>query len=120
MFWIRSGGLDGLGGRIGRTFLMIASDYFRPSFNGGLCDKVLPAADFDALDVRPSRSTALAADAAFADETFFGALVCDKALPLDVLVFALVEEDFRVDEAARAGPFPVTFDFDMAGLLVKI
>ena len=80
---------------------------------------MLPAADFEALDVRPSRRTELAADAAFAEETFFGALVCDRALPLDVLDFAPVEEDFRVDDAARAAPVRVTLVLGMAGLLVK-
>lgn len=118
MFCMRSGGLGGLGGRIG-LILFMTQPYFRPFFEEGLWDNVLPAAAFEAFEVRPSRSTPLAAEAAFAEVTFLGAFVCDKALPLEALVFAPVDADRRVEEAERAAPFPVTFDFDMAGLLLK-
>ncbi len=78
---------------------------------------MLPAADFDALLVRPSRNVFDAALAAFADEVFFGALRCDKALPEDVFVdlaVLLLRSVFDADEPAF---FPVTF-LPMINLLV--
>ena len=73
--------------------------------------KALPAADFDALLVLPSRRTADAAFAAFGDVTRFGALVCDSALPAAVFDFTPVEEERSVFDELRAAAGRVTFDF---------
>ena len=70
---------------------------------------MLPAADFDALLVRPSLNVFEAALAAFAEEGFLGALRCDKALPDDVLVALAVLLLRRVFEADEPAFFPVTF-----------
>lgn len=70
---------------------------------------MLPAADFEALLVRPSRNVFDAAVAAFVEVVFLGALRCDKALPEDVFVVLpvlLLRSVFDADEPAF---FPVTF-----------
>lgn len=78
-------------------------------------DNALPAADLEALLVRPSRIVLDAAEAAFAEVVFLGALVWLKALP--DAVFELLPEDLlvRVFDALDAAFFPVTF-FGMPGL----
>lgn len=75
----------------------------------GVCARVLPAADFDALPVLPSLRTLDAALAALGEVCFRGAFVCDKALPDDVLVVLPVDLLLNVAEALLATPFPVTF-----------
>lgn len=50
-------------------------------FRFGVCDKAEPAADLEALLVRPSRSAFEAALAALVLVCFFGALVWLNALP---------------------------------------
>ena len=57
------------------------------------CAKALPAADFEALLVRPSFNTDEAALAAFVEVVFLGALVWANALPAAVLDFAPVDFD---------------------------
>ena len=72
-------------------------------------ESALPAADLEALLVRPSRNVFDAAVAAFVEVVFFGALRCDKALPEDVFVVLpvlLLRSVFDADEPAF---FPVTF-----------
>ncbi len=71
----------------------------------------LPAADFDALLVRPSRITAEAALAALGEVTRLGALVCDNALPAAVFDFEPVEGVRSVFDELRAAAGRVTFDF---------
>jgi hypothetical protein len=66
---------------------MVRSPFYFVFFVEGLCAKALPAADFDSLLVRPSNNTFDAAEAAFADVNFSGALVCDSALAAAVLDF---------------------------------
>ena len=73
------------------------------------CASALPAADFDDLLVRPSRSTFDAALAARAEVCFLGAFRCDKALPpadFDAVPVALLRIVF--DAAFAAFPL-VTF-----------
>jgi len=62
------------------------------------------------LLVRLSRNTFEAADAAFDDVTFFGAFVCDSALPPAVLDFLPVLELRSVFEALDAAFGLVTFN----------
>jgi len=78
-------------------------------------DNALPAADFEALLVRPSRRVLDAAEAAFAEVVFLGALVWLKALPDDVFELLPVDLLVRVFDALEAAFFPVTF-FGMSGL----
>lgn len=82
-------------------------------FEGGRWARALPAALLDALAVRPSRSTELAAVAALAEVTFAGALVCARALPPDVFARPPVDFERSVAEAARAAWPLVTFGFDI-------
>lgn len=70
--------------------------------------KALPAALFEVLLVLPSRRTAEAMEAAFADVVLAGALRCDNALPPAVLDFEPVEELLIVLEPADAACLPVT------------
>lgn len=93
-------------------------DHFPPLFEEGRWERVLPAADFEAFDVRPSRSTLLAADAAGADVTRVGLPVWANALPLEVFVFVPVLADLSVEDADRDADFPVSFDFVMTGFLI--
>lgn len=69
---------------------------------------MLPAAVFDLALVRPSRKVLDAAEAAFVEETRFGAFVWDNALPAEVFDFLLVSDARRADDAALAAFFPVT------------
>ena len=78
------------------------------------CARALPAADFDALLVRPSRRVLEAAEAAFELVCFFGALRWDNALPAADLDFLPVEPDRIVFDALLAALFPVTFLFAMS------
>lgn len=75
-----------------------------------LCDRALPAADFDAALVRPSRRTFEAARAADAEVTFFGAFLCESALPAARLDVALADLLRRVFDAFEAALRLVTFD----------
>jgi hypothetical protein len=72
------------------------------------CESALPAADFDALLVRPSLSVFDAAVAASLDVDFDGAFVCERALPAADFDFALVDLLERVSEALEAAVLPVT------------
>jgi len=63
----------------------------------------------DAALVRPSRSVLDAAEAAFAEVTFLGALRWERALPPAVLDFLPVDPLRIVLDAAVAALFPVTF-----------
>ena len=74
----------------------------------------------DAALVRPSRSVLDAAEAAFAEVTFLGALRWERALPPAVLDFLPVDPLRIVLDAAVAALFPVTFDFAIADSFVDI
>lgn len=76
-----------------------------------VCAKALPAADFDALLVRPSSKTFEAAEAALADVCFAGAFRCDNALPPAVFDFEPVDLLRIVLDALLAAVLPVTFLF---------
>lgn len=76
----------------------------------GLCERALPAADFDFLLVLPSRRTLEAALAAFLEVTFFGALVWDRVLPEAVFDLLPVFLFRRVFEALLAALGRVTLD----------
>src|SRR5688572_10888197 len=75
------------------------------------CVNALPAADFDAFEVRPSRSTCDALVAAAAEVCFFGALVCASALPAADLELAPVDLPDSVLGALLAADFDVTSFF---------
>jgi len=62
---------------------------------------VLPAPDFDGLDVPRCWSAELAAEATLGDVTSAGALRWDNALPADDFEFEPVELDRNVGDAAR-------------------
>lgn len=83
--------------------------FFLPA--DGFCDKELPAADFDALLVRPSFKTDDAALAALGEVTFAGALVWESALPAAVFEVNPALPLRRVLEALLAAFGLVTFDF---------
>jgi hypothetical protein len=68
----------------------------------------LPAADFESLEVRPSRSVFDAAFAAADDVVFSGALRWDSALPAADLEALPVEELDRVFDPLRAAGLEVT------------
>lgn len=72
---------------------------------------MLPAADFDALLVLPSRKTFDAALAALFEVTLLGAFVWDKALPAAVLDLRPVDLLLSVFDAFLAAFGLVTFDF---------
>ena len=78
---------------------------------------MLPAADFDFLLVLSSRRTLDAALAALFEVTFFGAFVCDRALPAEVLDFDPVDLLRSVFDAFFAAFGLVTFDFAIFILL---
>ena len=91
------------------------SPYFLPFFfRDGVCAKALPAADLDALLVRPSDSVLEATDAAFLLVCFFGAPVWANALPAADLDFLPVDLDVSVCEAFLATDLLVTFLFFLA------
>jgi len=71
------------------------------------CDKVLPAADFDAADVRPSRNTFDAADAAVREVDSFGLCACVNALAAAVFDALPVLEELNTFAAALAALGPV-------------
>jgi hypothetical protein len=75
------------------------------------CVSALPAADFEAFAVRPSRSTCDALVAAAAEVCFFGALACASALPAADFEFAPVDLLDSVFEALFAADFEVTSFF---------
>lgn len=84
------------------------SDLIYLFFGAGFWLSALPAADFESLDVRPSRSVFEAAFAAAEDVDFPGALRWDRALPAADLEALPVEELERVFEALRAADLEVT------------
>ena len=88
----------------------LVSDYFF-FLDEGLWARVLPAADFDALLVLPSRRTFDAALAALFEVTLLGAFVWDKALPAAVLDLRPVNLLRSVFDALLAAFGLVTFDF---------
>ncbi len=70
-------------------------------------ESALPAADFEAALVRPSRNTPEAALAACGDVVLFGALVCERALPAALRDLAPVEPLVSVFDAFDAALPPV-------------
>jgi hypothetical protein len=86
---------------------------YRVFFPDGLCANALPAAAFESLLVRPSRSTLEASFAAGAEVTFFGALVCESALPAAVFDLGAELVFVNVFDALVAAFDPVTFAFVM-------
>ena len=81
------------------------------------CVNALPAADFDAFAVRPSRNTCDALVAAAADVCYSGALACASALPaadLDLLPVDLLESVF---DALLAADRDVTSFLAMGNVL---
>ncbi len=68
---------------------------------------VLPAADFDAFDVRPSRNVSEAADADFSLDCRFGVPVWESALADEVLVLLPVLVLRSVFDALDAAFLPV-------------
>ena len=62
----------------------------------GLCERVLPAADFDSFLILPSRRTFEAALAALFEVPFFGVLVSERALPEAVFDIFLVFLVFKI------------------------
>lgn len=77
-------------------------------------ERALPAADFDALLVRPSLSVLAAADAAFLLVCLGGALVWERALPAEAFDVLPVDLDVKVWEALLAACLLVTFVFLLA------
>lgn len=77
----------------------------------GVCDKALPAADFDVFDVRLSLSVFDAAVAARVDVCLGGAFLCESALPPAVFELAPVDLLVKVFDAALAAEFDVTLMF---------
>jgi len=77
----------------------------------GVWARALPAADFAALEVLPSRNVADAALAALELVCRFGAPVWDKALPDKALDLAPVLLLVSVFEALDAALVPVVFLF---------
>lgn len=80
-------------------------------FLDGVCARALPAADFDALEVRPSRRVLDAAEAAACPVWRFGVPVCERALPEDFFVDLAVLLFVSVLEALEAAFLPVVFVF---------
>ena len=70
---------------------------------------MLPAADFDALLVRPSLNVFDAALAAGLEVCFFGAFRWESALPAEAFDVFPVDLLRNVFDALLAAPFPVTF-----------
>ena len=79
-----------------------------------VCANALPAADLEALLVRPSESVFEAAEAAFLPVCFFGAPVCDNALAAADLDFLPVDLEVSVFEAFLATDLLVTLLFLLA------
>jgi hypothetical protein len=80
---------------------------------------VLPADDFDVLEVALLLKTFEAAVAALVPVCFFGAFVCDNALPADVFTSLLVEV-FNVFDALLATLGLVTFLFILFSMKTQI
>lgn len=87
--------------------MLCGADYFFRFPLEGVCDRVLPAADFDAFEVRPSRSVFDAALAALLPVWRLGVPVCDRALPEEVFVVLLVLLLLIVFEAFDEALLPV-------------
>lgn len=83
------------------TRVRISVTHFRPPLLAR-CDNALPAADFEALLVRPSLRVLDAAVAAPDPVCFFGALTCDNALPAAFLEWDPVEILVNVFDALLA------------------
>ena len=79
------------------------------------CDSALPAADFEALLVRPSRSVDDAFDAAFRDVSRSGVPVWESALPAAPLDLVEVEPLVSVFDAVVAAFLPVSLDMRTPG-----
>ena len=103
-----------LGRRVRYFFLPLPRpvDFDLP-LEGGFCESALPAAVFEVLLVRPSRSVFEAAEAALGDVTFLGAFRCDSALPPAVFDVFPVDLLRRVLDALVAALPPVVFRFVM-------
>lgn len=71
------------------------------------CDRALPAADFDAAEVRPSRKTLEAALPAAREVDSLGLWACVKALAAAVFDALPVLEEFSTFAAAVAALEPV-------------
>ena len=69
------------------------------------CASALAAADFESLLVRPSLRIFDAAEASDSDIVFFGALICDNALPAAVFVLVPDSGFFNAFDALDAA-FP--------------
>jgi hypothetical protein len=81
-------------------------------------DRVLPAADFDALEVLPSLKVLDAALAALVEVCFLGAFVWDKALPEDAFEVLPVDLLLSVFDALDAAFLPVTFLLGIISILI--
>lgn len=77
----------------------------------GVCESVLPAADFDFFEVLPSRKVLEAALAAFLPVCLFGVPVWDRALPDEVLDFDPVPLLVRFFDALEDAFLPVVLLF---------
>jgi len=77
-------------------------------FDDGRCDRALPAADFDGLDVHRFWSAELAAEEALGDVTLTSALRWDNALPAADFDFEPFALDRNVEDAARPADVLVT------------
>lgn len=97
--------------RYARSGPWIHFSYYRFPFRGAVCARALPAADFEARLVLPSRRVFEAALAAALDVCFAGAFLCESALPAVFFDFAPVEVDRSVFDAFDAAALPVTFRF---------
>ncbi len=89
-------------------------------FDDGRCDRALPAADFDGLDMRRCWSAEPAAEAALGDVAFAGALRCDNALPAADFDFGPVELDRNVEDAARRAGVLVTLALAILASWLKV
>lgn len=76
----------------------------------GAWASALAAADFDAALVRPSRRVDDALEAAADEVTFFGAEVCDNALPAALLALDDVDGFRSTEDALDAALLPVSLD----------
>ena len=86
-------------------------DVFIYFFRLGVCDNAEPAADFEVLLVRPSRSVFEAALAALSLVCFFGVLVWLKALPAAFWDEVPMLFELKVFDALLAAFLLVTFLF---------
>jgi len=85
-----------------RPIADLSQRFFLPA-----CESALPAADFEAALVRPSRITLEAALAAFDEVVFLGASVCESALPAAAFDLEPVEPLCSVFDALDAAFAPV-------------